>query len=222
MDRLSAKAAAEAKLNHAERRDDAESAHQDQIDLGVERERLELEEAEALAAERIDLLQVIRNQAVELPAAQDQLQAALAMPSTDRTRDKAIADARQLVSDAALFPIEIASWQILIEMKRPKDRMGRFVKVATQISNEEYLTVVGRVLMVGPTAFEGKTESGVPLNRLTATISTPEDLVGKWIVMQRYTGNDLYFAPMPGKKLRIITITEILAVTTLATLWMKG
>lgn len=119
------------------------------------------------------------------------------------------------------FPLEVAMWQILIEMLRPKDRMGRFIKVETQRENEQYLTTVGRVLMVGPTAMSGKTESGIPLDQLTATIKTPEQLVGKYVIIQRYTGNDLFFAPWPVKKLRYITATEILSVTKVPGMWMK-
>jgi hypothetical protein len=119
------------------------------------------------------------------------------------------------------FPLEVAMWQILIEMQRPKDRMGRFIKVETQRENEQYLTTVGRVLMVGPTAMSGKTESGIPLDQLTATIKTPEQLVGKYVIIQRYTGNDLFFAPWPVKKLRYITATEILSVTKVPGMWMK-
>lgn len=119
------------------------------------------------------------------------------------------------------FPLEVAMWQILIEMQRPKDRMGRFIKVETQRENEQYLTTVGRVLLVGPTAMSGKTESGIPLDQLTATIKTPEQLVGKYVIIQRYTGNDLFFAPWPVKKLRYITATEILSVTKVPGMWMK-
>lgn len=123
--------------------------------------------------------------------------------------------------DPSNFPLEVASWNILIEMQRPKDRMGRFIKTAEQINTEQYLTVVGRVLLCGPTALSGKTESGIPLNELTATIKTTTDLIGKFVIVQRYTGNDLFFAPIPGKKLRYITATEILGVSPMAGLWMR-
>lgn len=154
------------------------------LDLAAERKRLEREEAEAQAAELVDLLTHINN--------------------------------------PEIWPHECALWGLLIEMVRPKNRMGRFLKVESQVQAEQYLTVVGRVLQCGPVAMEGKTESGIPLNQLTATIKTPEQLIGKYVIIQRYTGNDLYFAPMPGKKLRYITVTEILGVTTVPSMWMKG
>lgn len=119
------------------------------------------------------------------------------------------------------FPMEVAGWNILIEMRRPKNKMGRFVKVETQITNEQYLTTVGRVLMCGPTALQGKTSSGIDLSAVTATIKTAEDLVGKFVVIQRYTGNDLPFVPNPAIKLRFITISEILGVTPMPGMWMK-
>lgn len=136
-----------------------------------------------------------------------------------------LADAIDLLKviqrNPADFPLEVASWNILIEMQKPKDRMGRFIKHIDQINVEQHLTVVGRVLLCGPTALSGKTESGIPLNELTATIKTPEDLIGKFVICQRYTGNDQFFAPLPGKKLRYITATEILGVSKIAGLWMR-
>lgn len=222
VDRLALKARQElARASTHEGREDAEAAGEKLIDMAAEREQLEKEEAEQAAADRIDLLRVIRDQEAELPPALLKLEEAKAMADTDDKKGVALELAKQAVHAATLFPLEIASWQILIEMQRPKDKMGMFHKVESQLQAEQYLTVVGRVLMVGPTAFDGKTESGIDLSRLTATINSAEQLVGKFIIMQRYTGNDIYFAPMPAKKLRVITITEILAVTPLASLWMK-
>lgn len=119
------------------------------------------------------------------------------------------------------FDLDVASWNILIEMRRPKNKMGRFVKVESQLTTEQYLTTVGRVLMCGPTALEGRTTSGIDLSHLTRKIKTPEELVGKFVILQRYTGNDLHFAPNPAIKLRLITAGEILAVTSMPGMWMR-
>lgn len=141
-------------------------------------------------------------------------------------RERQFADKYDLVAmiarDPALFPLEIAMWNVLIEMVRPASKYGGLIeKTAGQIAAEEYLGVIGRVILVGPSAMEGKTESGIALKDLTATIKTPEQLVGKYLIHQPHTGAPVWFAPLPGKKLKIITTTEILAVTTNPSMFMK-
>lgn len=197
-----------------------EESREREADLARQREQFAKEEEELRIAERIDLVKIIQQQAIDLPIAEAHLAEVLMMPH-GKARDTAVAAARKAVFDANMFPLEVAMWQILIEMQRPKDRMGRFIKVESQRENEQYLTTVGRVLLCGPTAMSGKTESGIPLDQLTATIKTPEQLIGKYVIIQRYTGNDLFFAPWPVKKLRYITATEILSVTTNPGMWMK-
>jgi hypothetical protein len=129
---------------------------------------------------------------------------------------------KMIAEDPSCFPLEIAMWNILIEMVRPKSKFGGLIeKTAGQMQAEEYLSKIGRVILVGPTAMEGKTESGIALKDLTATIKTPEQLIGKYIIQQVHTGQDVWFAPLPGKKLKLISATEIMAVTTNPTMFMK-
>jgi hypothetical protein len=119
------------------------------------------------------------------------------------------------------FRLLVANWNILIEMVKVRDKMGLFHKTEQQMAAENHLSVVGRVLLCGPTALSGETESGINLALVAEGISTPDALEGMYVVIQRYVGNDMYFAPMPGKKLRYITASEILAVTPIAGLWIK-
>ena len=119
------------------------------------------------------------------------------------------------------FPIDVGTWNILIEMYEPRRTMGRFVKTQEQIDQEQYLTVIGRVLKCGPTAFDGKTTSGIDCSKVTAHCQSPEELEGRYVIIQRYTGNEIYFAPYPAKKLRFITLQEVLAVTSVPTMFMK-
>jgi hypothetical protein len=124
--------------------------------------------------------------------------------------------------DPALFPIEIALWFVMIEMLRPSTKYGGLIeKTASQLQAEEYLARIGKVIACGPSALEGKTESGVELRHLSRSVKTPEDLIGKYVIQQPHTGIDVWFAPLPGKKLKIISSTEILAVTTNPTMFMK-
>ncbi len=141
-------------------------------------------------------------------------------------KERLIADKYDLVAmiakDPALFPLEIAMWNVLIEMLRPTTKFaGVIQKTPGQIQADEYLAKIGKVILVGPSAMEGKTESGVLLKDLTATIKTPEQLVGKYIIQQPHTGTDIWFAPLPGKRLKIISTTEIVAVTSNPTMFMK-
>jgi hypothetical protein len=123
--------------------------------------------------------------------------------------------------DPALFPLECGMWHILLQKWTPSAKMGIIEKTATQMQAEEYLTVIGKVIMCGPTAFEGKTESGIPLNQLCASVQKPQDLIGKYVLHTPYTGTDVYFAPLPSIKLKFITATEILAVTTMPSMFMR-
>lgn len=140
--------------------------------------------------------------------------------------ERLLADKFDLVAmiekDPRSFPLEIAMWNVLIEMVRPTVKFGGLIqKTGPQMQAEEYLSVIGRVIMVGPSAMEGKTESGILLKDLTATIKTGPQLVGKYVIHQRHTGADIWFAPLPGKRLKLITTTEILAVTTVPSMFMK-
>ena len=126
--------------------------------------------------------------------------------------------------DPSNFPLQAASWNILIEMYEPAATMGsavKIVKTQAQIEQEQYLTVIGRVLRCGPTAFEGRTTSGINCAELTDHIQTPDELEGRYVIIQRYVGNEIFFAPYPAKKLRFITLQEILAVTTVPSMWMR-
>lgn len=144
----------------------------------------------------------------------------------DDEKERLLADKYDLVAmiaaDPASFPLEIAMWNVLIEMVRPATRFGGVIqKTGAQMQAEEYLARIGRVILLGPSAMEGKTESGILLKDLTATIKTPEQLIGKYVIQQPHTGIDVWFAPLPGKKLKLISTTEILAVTTVPTMFLK-
>jgi hypothetical protein len=140
--------------------------------------------------------------------------------------ERTLADKYDLVEmyrrDPALFPIEVSLWHILIEMVSPSRKYGGILeKTPQQQMADEYLTKIGRVIACGPSALEGKTESGIELKNLTASVRRPEDLIGKYIVQMPHTGVELPFAPLPAKKLKIISVTEIAAVTTNPTMFMK-
>jgi hypothetical protein len=160
----------------------------------------------------------------ENAAAQAELAARQAAVSKDE-EERRFADKFDLVKliarDPAVFPIEISLWNILIEMVQPSAKMGILIKTDDQIKAEQYFSVIGRVVLCGPSALEGKTSSGIPLANFTAGIKDPAALIGKYVIHQRHVGADIWFAPMPGKRLKIISATEILAVTDNPSMFMK-
>ena len=168
-----------------------------------EAEREESESAEAVAA--------------ELRARQE----AISKEESER-RFAARFDLVELIeADPAVFPLEISLWNILIEMVQPPLKMGILHKTDAQIQAEQWFSVIGRVILCGPSALEGKTASGIELSRFTAGIKDPAALIGKYVIHQRHVGADIWFAPMPGKRLKVISATEILGVTDNPTMFIK-
>jgi hypothetical protein len=163
--------------------------------------------------------------AAQEASAQDELDARQQQVDQDE-RERQLADKYDLAAmyarDPALFPLEVAMWNILIEMVRPAAKFGGLIhKTPGQLQAEEYLSVIGKVIACGPTALEGKTESGIALKDFSANVRTPADLVGKYVIHQPHVGAPIWFAPLPGKRLKIITATEVLAITTNPTMFMK-
>jgi co-chaperonin GroES (HSP10) len=141
-------------------------------------------------------------------------------------QERLLADKHDLVAMIASnphnFPLEVAGWNILIEQVRPPSHYGGVIeKTLVQQQAEEYLAVIGRVIAAGPTCMEGVTQSGIKLCDLTDTIKTRAQLIGKYVQYQPHTGAAAWFTPLPGKRLRYITATEILGVTTVPSMFMK-
>ncbi len=119
------------------------------------------------------------------------------------------------------FPLQACGWNILMEMVEVPDKMGRFIKTKDQMRAEQLFVTCGRVLLAGPAALTGKTESNIPLDLVAEGISTPADLIGRYFHIQRYTGNEVLYAPAPTKQLKYITISEFLGVTTDPRYWVR-
>lgn len=119
------------------------------------------------------------------------------------------------------FPLQACGWNILMEMVEVPDKMGRFMKTKDQMRAEQLFVTCGRVLLAGPAALTGKTESNIPLDLVAEGISTPADLIGRYFHIQRYTGNEVLYAPQPTKQLKYITISEFLGVTTDPRYWVR-
>jgi len=180
-------------------------------ELELRRERIALEEKEKGESESQEAI------AAELKARQEAV--------SKEEAERRFADRFDLVAliqkDPSVFPIQISLWNILIEMVQPPLKMGIFHKTDEMLKAEQWFSVIGRVILCGPSALEGKTESGILLSNFTRGITDPAALVGKYVIHQRHVGADIWFAPMPGKRLKIISATEILAVTDNPTMFMR-
>lgn len=110
------------------------------------------------------------------------------------------------------LPGGMAHWNIAVEPKRPKSMSDGGIALASTVEERQAIQItVGRVIQCGPSAFEGKTSSGIPLNVLAKGVERPEDLIGRYIVHQRFTGLQLTVR-RTGQKVLFITNTEILFV----------
>jgi hypothetical protein len=126
-----------------------------------------------------------------------------------------------IAADPAVFPLEVALWHILIEVAQPSLTMGMIIKTDEQIKAEQWFSVCGKVISCGPSALKGKTSSGIDLSDFTGGIKDPEALIGKYVIHQRHVGAEVWFAPLPGKRLKFISATEVLAVTTNPSMFMR-
>jgi co-chaperonin GroES (HSP10) len=105
-----------------------------------------------------------------------------------------------------------ACWQIIVIPREPKrESAGGIALPESRQRAEEIFTTIGEVIACGPSALDGKTPSGIEIRKITAGIQSPDDLIGKWVVYQRYAG-----APIRNKrldaKLVVLTVSELLMV----------
>jgi hypothetical protein len=105
------------------------------------------------------------------------------------------------------------NWCILVEPREISEKLGTGVLVKSEISKEieEIKTTIGRVIDLGPTALDGKTPSGIQINKVALGIESREDLLGKWVLYQRYTGHAVRNARL-GRTVVVLTISELLMV----------
>jgi co-chaperonin GroES (HSP10) len=113
-------------------------------------------------------------------------------------------------------PLIAAMWQIVVQPREAKTTYGdsAIALPPEVVRNQEITTNVGRVIECGPTALEGKTASGIELKRVTKDISTPEELQGKYVLYQKFTGQTVQVLGPSNTPvtLIILTATEILAI----------
>lgn len=138
-----------------------------------------------------------------------------ALANLDRIAAKAADDAKTkpdlLKTGVRLTPM---TFHIVVEPVEPIKTLGdgTLVKADLTAEAEQYMINIGRVLKLGPTALEGRTEGGVDLSRVAEGINKPADLIGKYVVYQKFTGAGLK-RRATDQKVLLLTITELLAIT---------
>lgn len=111
------------------------------------------------------------------------------------------------------LPVQPAGWNILVEPMTPKQTSeGGIMLVSESQMAEEVNTTVGRVIACGPTAMQGKTNSGIEIRDFTDDIQKPADLKGRYVIYQKHTGQDVVLKKYGDRKLKLLTVTELLAV----------
>lgn len=114
------------------------------------------------------------------------------------------------------LPIEPWGWQMLVEPLEPVEvSEGGIVLPEESKQADEIQTTVARVLRLGPAALDGLTQSGLKLAKLIpkadGSDTTPEDLIGQYLIFQRYTGYPITLRKYGNKKVLLISVTEVLA-----------
>ena len=106
--------------------------------------------------------------------------------------------------------ITIGTWNIGVVPIRPRRvTEGGIEMVDLTLEAEETQNRIGRVFQVGPTALEGKTASGIPLNVFTDEILSGEEMVGKFVLFDMYAGKRLHLRN--GHQIVMLVITDLIA-----------
>jgi hypothetical protein len=108
------------------------------------------------------------------------------------------------------FPFEPGGWYICVEPITPAEVSEHGIILAEITKTAEgYQATVGRVLKCGPSAFEGKTTSGIELKNYLPGISCAKDLIGTYQVYQQHTGQPLTLRKT-GQRIIVMKLTDLL------------
>lgn len=111
------------------------------------------------------------------------------------------------------FPFTPGGWNIVIEPLEPREITdGGLIIADISQEAESFQITIGRVLKAGPTSMQGRTSSGIDLSVFTEDIKCPADLIGKFVIYQRFAGHQLKLR-RTGQKIIVMDITELLGVT---------
>lgn len=111
------------------------------------------------------------------------------------------------------FPFDPVLWFIVVEPIEPRTVSDGGIEVVTEsVVAESFQCTVARVLKCGPAAFEGKTTAGIELRNFLPGVQCAADLIGKFVVYQLHTGQELMLR-RTGQKIRVLKVTDLLGVT---------
>lgn len=134
-----------------------------------------------------------------------------------RDAKKDLAAKPDLLKDG--FPFEPAWIWIVVEPRTPKTMSaGGILHVEVSQTAETYQASIGRVLKAGPASMDGKTTSGIDLNKFLPGITTREQLIGKWVIYQQHTGMRLRLAKT-DQVIMVMKVTDLLGASDEPDAW---
>lgn len=133
----------------------------------------------------------------------------------DRAARSALVDRDRPLPDLLVdgFPFTPALWMIVVEPLKPRSVSDGGIEIA-EISQEAegFQMTVGRILKAGPAAMQGRTTSGIDLSNFTADIHSNEQLIGKYVIYQRHTGQVLKLRKT-DQTVVVMKLTDLLGIT---------
>lgn len=147
------------------------------------------------------------------------------MAMTQADIDRAAANAKRSRADEDVdllkqgFPFEPGLWNIVVEPIKARTMSDGGIEVPDIATEAEAFQItVARVLKCGPSAFEGRTSSGIELRNFLPGITCAADLIGRYVIHQLHTGMNLTFR-RTGKQIRIMKLTDLLGATSDPNAW---
>jgi hypothetical protein len=117
--------------------------------------------------------------------------------------------------DAALMRAldgKVAGWNIALKPIAPRTVSdGGIALPIYTVDVQKYQITVGKVVGIGPTALDGKTSSGVELRKVAKDIETAEQLLGKFVMHQRFTGQEIK-RRISGQIILLVEVTNLLMI----------
>lgn len=103
------------------------------------------------------------------------------------------------------LPLEVMTWNVLIEPKRPPQMVNGIAIAMEAQDAERFKTNVGRLLAMGDAAFQSRTTGGIDLTMVKKPV------IGQFVMYRDYTGKELIMQK-DGRRLMVMDDTDIIAI----------
>lgn len=105
-------------------------------------------------------------------------------------------------------PIKVSKWYLLTQVLEAKTTSaGGIALPASVIEAQQHLTVVAKVVGIGPLANKAKTRTG-----LNYEDDQTNPVLGDYVIAGRYVGMDV--KTLDGRKFKFLNDYEVLGITT--------